>query len=380
MTGYENEKRINVELFIATFCITISHLLTYSLSVFRWIGIFILTIEIFYHTRKCGFKRVQTNRFIAIFVVLLMCAVLCQTTLLQKMVSILYYLTLLIWFSYSGNLIRYKENILAMGLGGGIACLLGLFMTRNLINSQMNNMFITRRRIYGGFAHPNILGAMLATAILEVALFIYFSKKKFLNVLLLGYIFVLSVMLYYTNSRTAIFMLIGGVMGLLFLKINKFPYIIRYLSYIVIFLMIIYFIRTYIVGYVLTDEAYGGRIYGLFNTGDYSIIQKIFGHGMTSSSETVGAHGKEIAWASIYFKLGTIGIFVYVYMIIVFIIGILKIHDLKKKQAAIACIVFMLLSTFGDPYIINIANSASVFMWAVTSAVISGKFQVDHIT
>lgn len=374
------EKMINLILFVSCFCITISHLVVYSLSIFRWIGIGMITLGIIWKTSYWGFeKKATTGTIIAIFVMTL-CTIICETSFPQKAVSEFYFVVLCVWLFYSGHFIHRKENFLFMSLGGGLACIAGLILTRSYIGAQLRGVYSSRIRVYGGFSHPNILGAMLATAFLEGMIYLYFLKKneiKFVTrVVFVIYEIVLVGLVISTNSRTAMIMLSGAVLVLLSIKLGKFHVGFRLIFYSIVVGLVFYIINNYVVDYLVNDAAFGGRIVGLIST-DYNIVQKVVGHGMTGSADTIGAHGKEIAWASIYFKIGVVGVVTYICMILGLVIKAVGLENVRQKKTAWACLVFMLLSTLGDPYIINIANSASLFMWAGTSAVCSKYFDMD---
>lgn len=183
-------------------------------------------------------------------------------------------------------------------------------------------------------------------------------------------IFVLVVL---TNSRTALAMSIGFIIVLAMYKLDNIPLIIKLIVSIIAVLFFVYFAYANIIEYLTGDAAYSGRITGLLNTSDYTFIEQVFGHGLTNSSNTVGASGKEIAWASIHFKTGYSGLIVFACMILSFLLKIIRIDDRKQKYAAFACWVFAFLSTLGDPYLINIANTVSLFIWAGTSSIIQNN-------
>lgn len=374
------EKITDFILFVSCFCITISHLVVYSLSIFRWIGIGLITLGIVRKASRCGFEKKATTGTIIVFTVMSLCTILCETTFTQKAVSEFYFAVLCIWLFYSERFIQKKDNFLFMSLGGGSACIVGLILTRSYIGAQLRGVYSSRIRVYGGFSHPNILGAMLATAFLEGLLYLYLLKENEIKlttkVVLIAYEIVLAGLVISTNSRTAMVMLTGAVLVLLSIKLKKFHVAFRLIFYSIVVGLALYVINNFVVDYMLNDAAFGGRIRGLISN-DYNIVQKIVGHGMTGSEDTIGAHGKEIAWASIYFKTGGVGVVTYICMIVGLIIKAVDLKNIRQKKAAWACLVFMILSTLGDPYIINIANSASLFMWAGTSAMCSKSFNMN---
>lgn len=374
------EKIINFIIFVSCFFITISHLLVYSLSVFRWIGIGLITLGIIWKTSCCGFAKKVTTGAIIIFFIMTLCTIICETSLVQKAVSEFYFVVLCVWLFYSEYLIHKKENFLLMSLGGGFACIVGLILTRSYVIAQLRGVYSSRIRVYGGFSHPNIFGAMLATAFVEGMLYLYFLKKNEINftarAVLIIYEIILIGLVILTNSRTAITMSVGAVLVLVSIKIRKFRIVFRLIFYSAVVGLGVYVINNFVIDYLINDASFGGRVLGFIST-DYNVIQKIVGHGMTGSEDTVGVHGKEIAWASIYYKIGIVGVVTYVCMIMSLVIKAVRLKNVRHKKAAWACIVFMLLSTLGDPYIINIANSASLFMWAGTSAVCSKYFNDD---
>ena len=374
------ERIINLIIFVSCFCITISHVLVYSLSIFRWIGIGLITLGIIWKTLCSGFGRKTTINAITVIFVMTLCTILCETSFSQKVVSEFYFIVLCVWIFYSEHFIHRKENFLFMGLGGGLACITGLIITRSYIGAQLRGVYSTRIRVYGGFSHPNILGAMLATAFLEVMLYLYFLKKNEITFatrfVLILYEIVLIGLVVLTNSRTAMIMSAGAVMVLFSQKLKRLPGGFRLILYSIVVGFVFYIFNNYVVDYLVNDAAFGGRILGLTST-DYTVLQKIVGHGMTGSADTIGAHGKEIAWASIYFKIGGVGIITYICLIVGLITKNIGLENIRQKKAAWTCLVFMLFSTLGDPYIINIANSASLFMWAGTSAMCSKYYNTD---
>lgn len=178
MVLIDKERSKNLLIYIACFCITISHLLTYSLSIFRWIGILLITIPILYRCLTYGVEREKTKNIMIGVFVLLTGTCVCGTTISQKIMSIMYIVVLFLWYGYSGDFLNNRDNFLAMSLGIGSGCVFGLLLTWNQVVSQISSSgaytYVTRIRVYGGFSHPNIFGAMLASSLGCMLLYLFF--------------------------------------------------------------------------------------------------------------------------------------------------------------------------------------------------------------
>lgn len=84
--------------------------MVYSLSIFRWIGIGLITLGIVRKASRCGFEKKETTGTIIVFTVMSLCTILCETTFTQKAVSEFYFAVLCIWLFYSERFIQKKTT------------------------------------------------------------------------------------------------------------------------------------------------------------------------------------------------------------------------------------------------------------------------------
>ena len=368
-----------IYIYVCFVVVTLSYVPSLPFGKYKMIAV---AISIIYPLVSMVSKDSMQKQDLILIFVLFYSALLQDTSIFQKFMSLFFYVTLIMWSLHGNEIMKNLSCIYSSGMGIATGIFIGLMYSRNEILVQLSGVFNSRRRLYGGFSHPNSLGAMATAAL--VALFTYTvvktrktRKERFFLSAIKALLFIV---LLETKSRTALIMFIVflGVYNLHYVK--KLKLIYQYFVYFLLVLGIVFIFYYFVTSYAQEDVAYAGRL-KIFNT--MVVTPKIFlvGNGMVGAASldrtNTGGGAMEIAWVMLFYKNGIIGIIAYIYILYYIARQILLINNTKRKWLAIAVLSSMLIGTLGEAYIVNITNVLPMMEWILVStlALKEGNFE-----
>lgn len=364
------KKRINIKAIVTelmTAMMTVSYIEPFNMAFLKYAAVLVSIIFIFAGTNS-KVKKSELIPFTLMFSAFVISCLFQDTTLLQKGVSIIFYFTLLSWTFFGRYLISSPIVLLKMAAGIFWAMTIGMFLTRNESLQQLDNVYNSRRRVWGGFTHANTLGSICVAGIILIICYVFFLKKSSVRK---SDIIKISIMLctflgflYLSKSRTSLIVFIMFCCVLLLKYIRKFKKNSR--LYIVLILIVgsSAIIYLFAAEYALSDTTFLMRLQSTEKT---DIIELPFwvGRGMLRTEDvqnilTPGTY-TEIAWVMLFYKNGVIGIILYIFLIYsIYKIYKKNLHQNKQPLMFWAILISMLVGTLGEAYIVNITNVISM--------------------
>lgn len=366
-------------IFIVFFLQTISFVSAWNISWIKYVGILILNFEIIFLCIKKGVTKQEVIAFISIFTLLCISCSFQDTSFVQKIISMIFYGTLLIWTLLSYKMINKTEHILYICCGIIVAVIFSLIMTHDQISVQLNSIYNTRHRIWGGFEHPNSLGGILFTAIIGMYSYNFIKNIQNKRNKIIYYIFLilLTVLLYFTKSRTSWIITIVAILVMNIYRLRGIKAVQRVILYSLIILFCLFVGYYFIKYYALQDVAFMNR-FKIFDRMTVTLKTFFVGNGMVNADNlnrgNTNGGVMEIAWVMLFYKNGIIGIISFISIILLILINARKVKDEKQKWVFIGILISFLLSSLGEAYIVNITNIPAMFNWIMLCVLSSNEF------
>lgn len=252
-------------------------------------------------------------------------------------------------------------------------------MTHDQILIQLNDVYNTRHRIWGGFFHPNSLGGILSTAIIGMYSYNFIKNIQNKRNKIIYYIFLilLTVLLYFTKSRTSWIITIVAILVMNIYRIRGIKAVQRVILYSLIILFCLFVGYYFIKYYALQDVAFMNR-FKIFDRMTVTLKTFFVGNGMVNADNlnrgNTNGGVMEIAWVMLFYKNGIIGIISFISIILLILINARKVKDEKQKWVFIGILISFLLSSLGEAYIVNITNIPAMFNWIMLCVLSSNEF------
>ena len=287
--------------------------------------------------------------------------------------SVFYGIILWLLVDYSGNIIKDDSNILAIGIG----VFLGILFAFLTSNNAFVAMGSGRKRVYGGFMHPNTFGGAVMSVFICYFIFLTLHKTKLICKLYLIVSMVL--MVYFSvlsdskSSRYGILIFSGLSISIIIARKTGLSKIGRKLFLIMVCLGFGFGVINN------ADDSLYLTLFGRINSLDYlsglSFVEMLVGQGLTGSVQNIGS-GTEFAITSTILKLGISGIILYFFLFFRMSNRLNRNNEVKKRYYYILLVCF-LLTCLAEAYLTNITNIYSIIMWSLLGAFSNGKSEFN---
>lgn len=347
--------------FIAFFVAVLAYDTAINLAYIKYISIGVLIFLAWFRTKG----KLQRSRMIVVIPVFLILVVSClfqDTTFSEKLTSILFYATLVSWIVYGDNVYRNTFEIFSATIGTYVGMIYVIITSWGLTAQQLALTSESRQRMWWAFPHPNTLGSICA-AIIIVMISLYFLQGKHQSriqtLISSGIIISTGVILFLTDSRTAEITVLIFVVLLLMWKLRKISKNIRVIIYLFISLVLVYSVYVFVDKYALNDQAFQMRM-SIFSRMIITPMTALFGNGMVDASSlnvtNINGGNYEIAWVTLFYKNGIVGILSYLVLVLFLILRSRLIIFYRRRWLIGAILLELFVGSFGEALIINLTN------------------------
>lgn len=361
------------KLMIMFFLTTISYVESLGLSSLKYVSIAYSIFIIVNSLIKKGFKKKDFKVSLILFLPLSISAIFQNLTITQLIFADFFYLSLILWSLFGYKVIKEQEDILGSAVGILMGLIFGLIISFDIVISQMNSIYNSRNRMWGGFSHPNQLASIALSACIGIILYLYLNGSLNINKKILLYfsIVISIIILYLTKARTSWIAVIVFFVVLNINKIQRWNNRSKILFHMVFIFGSLFIGYYYYTEYALSTDSYLVRL-RIFDTMRVSWKTFFVGNGMTNASSldrsNSGDGAMEIGWIMLFYKNGIIGIIAYLCIFWNWWKGILKSNDYKIKYAFSAVFFSFLITSFGEAFIAAITNVLPMFFLIIMSS------------
>ena len=361
----------SIFIFIGFFLITISNIYIFDKA--KIIGILLILALAYIEVFKYGISNKDLLYFILFFVLFVGQILFQQLTINQIINAIFYYIVLLTMVILGKNILKNGKDFYLCTLSVGLANLIGFFYSPTLLIQQIMRSG-SRVRVYGSFTHPNALGSIIIMCLISGMIYlstidkISNKQKKVSIVFCLFLIFQLIL----TDSRGYLILFVV-IISIYFLKNTSNKSILyKYTIFLVLSILGIYFIYFFWNYYIIEDASYLSRLQG-FNSLNLSGIKYWFGYGMVSSNdinyEILDGGSMEIAWVKMLYKVGMIGVVLFILILLKVFFTSKKIKNCKIKYAFYATYFSFLVGSLVESSLVTIFNANPILIWISLSSI-----------
>lgn len=296
-----------------------------------------------------------------------------RLSLFQNFMAGLFYITLIVVTFFGYMIFQEIKDYLFAAIGYCFATIIVFLYSPSKLVLQFYNVYNTRRRLSGGFAHPNSLGGSALAVI--VLLLVYKRihgisgkwKSRFFYIILILMVF----LIYCSNSRGAY--TVGAVFMITYMLkyVNNFNKKTKLFIYTLIAILIGY-ILYYTVQYYLEDPSYSSRFIGAFNLHIHG-IKYLFGYGMVGADEidysVLDEGSMEIAWTKLFYKNGVVGMGLFIMIWVVILNKGIGIKSKEVKNCFFAVFFAFLAESFVESVMVSIFSAFPICFWICLSSI-----------
>lgn len=360
-----------VAIFVGFFLITIANVMIFDKA--KYLGLVLILLLAYIDVFKYGINK-KDLLYIIGFCFLFMIEIPFQNLSGKKIISsIFYYFVLLTMIILGKNILKTGKEFFICMLGILTANLIGFIFSPALLAQQISGIG-SRIRIYGSFSHPNALGSIIMICLLSGIIYLstieMISKKEKIISFFICITLWIQVMLTDSRGYQILFLII---IMIYLLKLNTNINILgKYLIFCLVSIASIYFIYFFWNYYANQDASYTSRLLGLKNL-NLTGIRYWVGYGMVSSSEIdysiLDGGSMEIAWVKMFYKVGIIGVMLFILLLLKVFFNVVKIKNSKIRYAFYATYISFLIGSLVESSLVTIFNANPIFIWISLGAI-----------
>lgn len=282
----------------------------------------------------------------------------------QLLEAIAYVITFNCIAIFGDHIFRDAKDLYCVALCISLITIVDWAMSIPLLRAQAVIMPM-RRRMWGHFSHPNMLGGTLMAACAMLSVYrrrsLFLSKKRLRRIALLQ--ICLIIMIYLTDSRTSMISLavfFAVLYGYEMIRRGKRIRVTRLLVLLLIAGVIGVFVFA---AYIAKIETFTGRLsaIGLYSANFDEIL---FGKGLMGAAGNDNG-GNEVAWLTLFANMGLCG--VVTFAIVLFCLLFWGRRFVKRRGIVYATMAMFMVGSIGEAFMVNLTNVMPLMVWTMLS-------------